>query len=221
MSMVSDSWDKFLDLKAVERAVKWSENLRSTEKIYPASENIFKALELCPLEKVKVVIMGQDPYPGKGRDGIPHAHGLAFSSQSSEIPKSLQNIYKELNLEFQRPCHRTADLTDWAEQGVLLLNSAFTVQAGKPNSHQGKYWDPVVKDVIENVSQLVYSVVFMLWGNNALQIYPYIKNKNRHLILESTHPSPMSAHRGFIGCGHFIQANRWLSDRDIDSIFWI
>lgn len=187
-----------------------------TKTIYPAKENLFKALELTPMDKVKVVIIGQDPYHGPNQ-----AQGLSFSVPANQkIPPSLQNIYKELEREYQQPIYRSGDLQDWAKQGVLLLNAALSVEAGKPNSHANIGWKTFTDDVLRVLNQEDRPIVFMLWGYNARQAAKFLNNPH-HLVLQSTHPSPLSAHKGFIGCNHFKQANSFLESNGLEPIHWI
>jgi uracil-DNA glycosylase len=183
--------------------------------IYPKGSDIFNALNLCPLDKVKVVILGQDPYHGPGQ-----AHGLCFSVQKGvPPPPSLQNIFKELesDLGIPRPSH--GFLEKWAQQGVLLLNTVMTVERGRAGSHHGKGWEIFTDKVIELVNELPHSVVFLLWGSPAQKKAQLIHEK-RHLILKSAHPSPLSAHRGFLGNKHFSKTNRHLAAEGLKEIDW-
>jgi len=183
--------------------------------IYPAKENIFSAFNLTPFEKVKVVIIGQDPYHGPNQ-----AHGLCFSVQPGiKTPPSLANIYKEVesDLNIKMPPH--GHLKAWAEQGVLMLNSILTVEAGKPMSHKNLGWEQFTDKVIDLINEKKENVVFMLWGSPA-----HAKAKNvdpkKHLILKSVHPSPLSSYRGFFGCKHFSQCNDYLISKGIEPINW-
>ena len=196
-----------------------SEFLR-TEKaagkvIYPPGPLIFNALNSTPLDQVKVVIIGQDPYHGPGQ-----AHGLCFSVLPGvDVPPSLQNIYKELasDVGFQRPDHGC--LLPWARQGVLLLNSVLTVEAGKPGSHQGKGWEGFTDHVVDVLNRDRENLVFLLWGSYA-QAKGKVIDPRRHRVLKAPHPSPLSAHRGFFGCGHFKAANEYLVRRGQVPIDW-
>ncbi|WP_447895843.1 uracil-DNA glycosylase [Vreelandella sp. GE22] len=183
--------------------------------IYPHSSNWFRAFELTPLEEVKVVILGQDPYHG------PHqAHGLCFSVKPEvQVPPSLLNIYKELESDvgFTRVNH--GFLEPWAKQGVLLLNTALTVEKGNAASHRGKGWENFTDAAIKTVSEHAGPCVFLLWGSHARQKKALI-DRTRHLILESPHPSPLSAHRGFLGNRHFSQANQFLAEQGRPVIEW-
>lgn len=185
------------------------------KQIFPNSEEWFRALELTPLEKVRVVILGQDPYHGPGQ-----AHGLCFSVQPGvRPPPSLVNIYKELqaDLSISRPHH--GFLEHWATQGVLLLNSVLTVEMTKAASHRGKGWEKFTDAVIRLVNAKTDPVVFMLWGNYAQKKADFVDSA-RHLILKAAHPSPLSAHNGFLGCRHFSQCNAFLESKGLPPIDW-
>lgn len=183
--------------------------------IYPARENIFRALEMTPLDKVKVVILGQDPYHGPNQ-----AQGFSFSVPADEkIPPSLKNIYKEIADEYHRPVNRTGDLSDWASQGVLLLNSILTVEQGKPMSHASLGWQEFTDDILKVLNEQNQPIVFMLWGAQARKAKRFLNNPN-HLILESVHPSPLSASRGFLGSGQFKKANEFLESKGVSGIDW-
>jgi uracil-DNA glycosylase len=185
------------------------------KQIFPNSEEWFRALELTPLEKVRVVILGQDPYHGPGQ-----AHGLCFSVQPGvRPPPSLVNIYKELqtDLGISRPHH--GFLEHWATQGVLLLNSVLTVEMTKAASHRGKGWEKFTDAVIRLVNAKADPVVFMLWGNYAQKKADFVDSA-RHLVLKAAHPSPLSAHNGFLGCRHFSQCNAFLESKGLTPIDW-
>jgi len=185
------------------------------KRIFPSGKELFNAFTHTPLDKVKVVILGQDPYHAEGQ-----AHGLCFSVKPGvAVPPSLQNIYKELHAELGVPIPTHGNLTAWAEQGVLLLNSVLSVQCAQAASHQGKGWETFTDRVIEVVNCEREGVVFMLWGSYA-QRKGAIIDSQRHCVLKAPHPSPLSAHRGFIGCGHFVAANRYLQHRGITPIDW-
>ena len=177
----------------------------SGKTIYPEAKNIFNAFNLCPLSNVKVVIIGQDPYHE------PHqAHGLCFSVENGvDLPPSLVNIYKEIESDLGHKSITNGDLTDWAKQGILLLNSTLTVQAHIAASHSGKGWEAFTDAVIRAVAQNRKHVVYMLWGSFAQKKAGFV-NKNENLVLESAHPSPLSAYRGFFGNHHFSKANEYL-----------
>lgn len=176
-----------------------------THTILPPAPDIFNALEACPLDRVKVVILGQDPYPTPG-----HAHGLCFSvNDGVEIPRSLANIYKEIATDTGNRSPATGNLTRWARQGVLLLNATLTVRAHAPMSHQKRGWERFTDAIISTVSARSPHAVFLLWGSHAGAKRPLI-DAARHHILTAPHPSPLSASRGFFGCRHFTQANALL-----------
>lgn len=183
--------------------------------IYPDMYDIFNALKLTPYSEVKAVILGQDPYHEPNQ-----AHGLAFSVQDGvEPPPSLKNIYKELNTDLGLPIPKTGDLTCWAKQGVLLLNTSLTVRRGQANSHRGKGWEIFTDRVIALLNEREKPLVFILWGANARKKVELITNP-RHLILTSAHPSPLSAYSGFFGCRHFSKCNKFLSESGISEIDW-
>lgn len=183
--------------------------------IFPPSREWFHALEATPLERVRVVILGQDPYHQPGQ-----AHGLCFSVLPGvRIPPSLQNIYKELQADLGCAPVQHGCLEHWAQQGVLLLNAVLTVEQGSANAHQGQGWERFTDKVISVVNAQSDAVVFMLWGSYAQKKGAHI-DRQRHLVLTAPHPSPLSAHRGFLGCRHFSQANAWLSARGCEPIDW-
>jgi uracil-DNA glycosylase len=181
---------------------------RKVYKIYPPEKDVFRALELCPVYKTKVVIIGQDPYHGEGQ-----AHGLAFSVNTNiTIPPSLRNIFKELKEDVGTHMHK-GDLTSWAKSGVLLLNTVLTVRESKANSHsQIMGWEAYTDDIIRQISTSQSNVVFMLWGNHAKSKARLI-DESKHLVLTAPHPSPLSAHRGFFGCKHFSKANEYIGEK--------
>jgi uracil-DNA glycosylase len=183
--------------------------------VYPPEQDIFAALAATPLEKLKVVILGQDPYHGPSQ-----AHGLSFSvPQGSVVPPSLRNIYKELadDVGAYIPIH--GNLMQWARQGVLLLNSVLTVGAGQAGSHQGKGWEEFTDKIIQVCNDEKRNLVFMLWGGYAQKKGQSI-NRQHHLVLQAPHPSPLSAYRGFFGCKHFSQANTYLQTWGYAPINW-
>ena len=183
--------------------------------IYPPARNIFRAFDKCPVDSLKVVVIGQDPY-----HDVNQAHGLCFSVQDGvPVPPSLVNIYKELNRDLGKPIPTSGDLTHWAEQGVLLLNATLTVEAHKAGSHQGKGWEEVTDAAIQALNNQRSNIVFMLWGSYAQRKGQFI-DRRRHLVLTAVHPSPLSAYRGFIGCGHFSQANTYLQQHGQAPINW-
>jgi uracil-DNA glycosylase len=184
--------------------------------IYPPSVEVFNAFTFTPLSEVRVVIIGQDPYHGPNQ-----AHGLCFSVQPEvKVPPSLVNIYKELKRDipgFDTPTH--GYLKSWAEQGVLLLNTVLTVEQGKPHSHAKIGWEPFTDRVIEHINESCDDVIFLLWGAHAQKKGKMI-DRNRHVVLSAAHPSPLSAHRGFLGCGHFSQVNHYLVSKGKSPIDW-
>lgn len=186
----------------------------SSHTIYPPMENIFSALNAIKFEDVKVVIIGQDPYHEPNQ-----AHGLAFSVQDGiSLPPSLENIYKEIKSDLGIDCQKTGNLSRWARQGVLLLNTSLTVRRGQANSHRGKGWEIFTEHIIELLSKREDPMVFMLWGSNAQAFIPKIGSQ--HLVLKAPHPSPLSAYRGFFGCQHFSKANKFLEEHGKTPIDW-
>jgi len=183
--------------------------------VYPPAPLVFNALKLCPPDQVKVVILGQDPYHGSGQ-----AMGLSFSVPDGvKIPPSLQNIYKELADDLNQTIPASGNLEHWAKQGVLLLNSTMTVEAGSASSHQGKGWEQFTDQIIKTVSNDCEHAVFLLWGKFA-EAKSDLIDESKHLILIAPHPSPLSAHRGFFGCRHFSLTNAFLENHAIESIAW-
>ncbi len=183
--------------------------------IYPDENQYFSALKATPFHKVKVVILGQDPYHGEGQ-----AHGLSFSVKPGvKVPPSLVNMYKELETDLGIPPAAHGYLEQWAEQGVLLLNSVLTVEAGKAGSHQNKGWEAFTDKIIALINEQHQGVVFMLWGAYAQKKGKEI-DRDKHCVLETVHPSPLSAYRGFFGCQHFSKANHYLSEQGKTPIQW-
>lgn len=185
------------------------------KQIYPPGELIFNALNTTPFEQVRVVILGQDPYHGPGQ-----AHGLCFSVRPGvDVPPSLVNIFKEIQADvgISPPGH--GYLQSWAEQGVLLLNAVLTVERFKAGSHQGKGWERFTDKVVSELNEKREHLVFLLWGSYAQKKGQFI-DRDRHLVLQAPHPSPLSAHRGFLGCRHFSQANAYLVKTGQDPIDW-
>lgn len=183
--------------------------------VYPPNRDIFTAFWKTPFDAVRVVILGQDPYHGPGQ-----AHGMCFSVRRGVVPPpSLQNIFREINDEIGIPRPNHGELTCWAEQGVLLLNAVLTVRARDANSHRGKGWEPFTDRVIAELDARHEGLVFILWGSAARRKAARV-DRRKHLILESPHPSPLSAHRGFFGCGHFVKTNAHLEARGEAPIDW-
>lgn len=184
-------------------------------RVFPPRERLFAALKATPLEHVSVVILGQDPYHGPGQ-----ANGLCFSvNPGVALPPSLQNIFKELRADLGVPMPNHGDLSHWAEQGVLLLNTVLSVTAGLPQSHQGKGWEPFTDRIIREVNSRCPHAVFLLWGKPAQSKLGMIDSK-RHTVLTAPHPSPLSAHRGFFGCKHFSRCNAALAEHGQRTIDW-
>ena len=217
---LEESWRQALSGEFAEpymndlRAFLLSEREKG-KRIYPRASNWFRALDLTPLDKVRVVILGQDPYHGPGQ-----AHGLCFSVQPGvKIPPSLVNIYKELASDLQIPPARHGFLESWAGQGVLLLNSVLTVEEGRAASHAGRGWERFTDAIIRLVAARTDPAVFMLWGAHAQRKAGFVEG-GRHLVLKSVHPSPLSAHGGFFGCRHFSRANSFLEAAGRGAVDW-
>ncbi len=189
--------------------------INAGKQIFPKPSEYFAALDLTPLDQVKVVILGQDPYHGDGQ-----AHGLCFSVKPDvRTPPSLKNIYKELESDLGIPRASHGHLASWARQGVLLLNSVLTVERGLAASHRGRGWERFTDAVIAQVNAFEHPVVFLLWGAYAQKKAQFV-NTDRHLVLKAAHPSPLSAHNGFLGCRHFSQTNAFLQKNGMEPIDW-
>jgi uracil-DNA glycosylase len=189
--------------------------LKAGKTIYPPPKKIFAALDTTPFDQVKVVIIGQDPYHGPNQ-----AHGLCFSVMPGvAFPPSLENILKEVQSEFAFPRPDHGCLISWARQGVLLLNSVLTVEQGRPESHKGKGWEGLTDSIVDHLNRERENLVFLLWGSYA-QAKGKLVDARRHLVLKAPHPSPLSAHRGFFGCGHFSRTNKWLAAHGLTPIDW-
>lgn len=218
---IEDSWKQALQTEFTkpyfQQLVEHIKLEKQTEQIiYPKGSNIFRAFNLTPLHNVKVVILGQDPYHNPNQ-----AMGLSFSvPQGVGIPPSLMNIYKELNTDVGMPFPNHGDLTSWAMQGVLLLNAVLTVRANEPASHSKIGWINFTNKVIQIISEQTTNVVFLLWGKFAQEKISLI-DSSKHLILKAAHPSPLSAHNGFLGCQHFSKANTYLVQHKKFPINWI
>lgn len=183
--------------------------------VYPAGANIFRAFDKCPFDKLKVVIIGQDPYHGPGQ-----ANGLCFSvARGVQFPPSLQNIFKEVQSDIGTPIPESGELDRWAEQGVLLLNAVLTVRAHQAASHAGRGWEKFTDAVVRAIAERKSEVVYMLWGSYA-QKKGAIANPANNLILKAVHPSPLSAYRGFFGCKHFSEANKYLESVGKTPVVW-
>ena len=215
-----DSWKSHLSdelKKPYFKAINYflEQETKSGKIIYPAPENIFRAFKLTSFDSVKVVILGQDPYHGEGQ-----AEGLSFSvPKSQKLPPSLRNIYKEIETDLGIKSPEHGNLITWAQQGVLLLNSTLTVEHKKPNSHSEIGWGIFTDKVIETLSEKRENLVFMLWGKFS-QHKSSLIDSAKHLILEAPHPSPFSAHKGFLGCRHFSQTNAYLIQHKQETINW-
>lgn len=195
---------KKLDLKLAK--------LREENIVYPKEEDVFNAFKYTKIEDVKVVILGQDPYHGKNQ-----AHGLSFSSLDTKTPKSLINIKKELYSDLGIEISPNNNMTNWAKQGVLLLNTVLTVNEGKPNSHQNIGWETFTLNIFKEITKLDKPIVFILWGNHAISYKKYITN-NKHLVIESSHPSPFSARISFFGSKPFSKTNEYLIKNNLSPI---
>lgn len=219
--MVDIYWDSFIKAEQDKQYFQELEMFLAKErscgkKIFPSQERVFEAFSLTPFADVKVVILGQDPY-----HGVNQAHGLSFSVQDGvKIPPSLRNIYKELSSDvhsFKAPLH--GNLTTWAKQGVLLLNTVLTVEEGLAHSHAKKGWESFTDKVIRTINDELTHVVFILWGAHAQKKREMI-DESKHHILASAHPSPLSARRGFFGCQHFSKTNLFLEEKRKKTIDW-
>lgn len=183
--------------------------------VFPPASRIFAAFDACPVDKVKVVIIGQDPYHGPGQ-----ANGLCFSvNPGIPFPPSLRNILSEVSSDTGARTPADGDLSRWAEQGVLLLNTTLTVAQGAPKSHSGRGWERLTSTAVQRLSEARSGLVFLLWGSDAIRMGAGI-DRSRHLVLTAPHPSPLSAYRGFFGCRHFSQANDYLTSRGLAPINW-
>lgn len=217
---IESSWKEELkeefDKPYFEKIVHFLKEQKKAGKIiYPPGKQIFNAFNTTPFKNVKVVIIGQDPYHNPGQ-----AHGLCFSvADGVAPPPSLNNIFKEINADLDIPIPRTGNLEKWAEQGVLLLNASLTVEENKPMSHSELGWNVFTDEAIRHISAHKEHVVFMLWGRFA-QNKAVLIDQTKHLVLKAAHPSPLSAHNGFMGCRHFSKANNWLREQGEKPIDW-
>lgn len=209
--LLKDEFEKDYFLKLID----FVKQEYKTQKIYPPAKEIFSAFNLCPVYNVKVVIIGQDPYHGEGQ-----AHGLCFSVKDGvKVPPSLRNIYKELLADLGKEIPQTGNILHWAKQGILMLNATLTVRAKNAGSHQGKGWEVFTDAVIKKISKEKKDIVFLLWGAYA-QKKGQIIDTNKHYILKSAHPSPFSAHKGFMGNKHFSKTNNFLKSKGLKEINW-
>lgn len=218
---IEESWKRVLDSEfqkpEFEKLAGFirSEYSGGSYRIYPPAGDIFRAFDLTPFSDVKVVIIGQDPYHGPGQ-----ANGLCFSVNSGvPLPPSLQNIFREIEVESGKPAPADGDLSRWARQGVLLLNSSLTVREHAPKSHSGIGWESLTDAAVRALAERRDGIVFMLWGSDAIRKGAFI-DRGKHLVLTSPHPSPLSAYRGFFGNGHFTEANRYLVSKNKKPIEW-
>ena len=220
---IEQSWKEVLESEFskayFEQLTKFVKEEYKKGVVYPAPKNIFRAFDLCPFDKVKVVILGQDPYHGPKQ-----ANGLCFAvGEGVDLPPSLQNIYKEVESDIGneqgRTLLKTGDLERWAKQGALLLNATLTVRTGVANSHQGRGWEQFTDAAIKALSERREHLVFILWGNYARQKGAHI-DRSKHLVIESPHPSPLSAHRGFFGSKPFSKTNAYLQKTAQTPIDW-
>ena len=216
---IESSWQRVLqaefDKPYFELLTQYVREQYKTRRCFPPAGLIFNAFDSCPFDKVRVVIIGQDPYHEEGQ-----AMGLCFSvPEGIQIPPSLVNIYKEINRDLAVPIPSNGNLQRWAEQGVLLLNATLTVEAHRAGSHQGKGWEELTDAVIAALNKEREHIVFMLWGAYAQRKGQFI-DRRKHLVLQTSHPSPLSVYRGFDGCGHFSAANKYLSQHSQEPIKW-
>ena len=216
---ISESWKNLLQEEFnkpyFEELTRFVKSEYSAGQVFPAGRNIFRAFDKCPFDRLKVVIIGQDPYHGVGQ-----ANGLCFSVDDGvQYPPSLQNIFKEIHDDIGSPIPSSGNLDRWAEQGVLLLNAVLTVRAHQAASHAGRGWEQFTDAVVRTIAERKEGVVYMLWGNYA-QRKGQIADPERNLILKSVHPSPLSVYRGFFGCKHFSKANDYLIKSGKEPIVW-
>jgi uracil-DNA glycosylase len=216
---VGNDWDKFIEREQnalyFQKMNVFLEKEYETKTIYPPIEDIFNAFRFTPLSQIKVVILGQDPYHEPNQ-----AHGLAFSTpEGNPIPRSLSNIFKEINQEYAYEIPENGNLEKWAKQGVFLLNTVLTVEESNANSHRDCGWQKFTDNVIKEINKQDQPIVFMLWGKQAEKKKELLNNLH-HLVLVTSHPSPFSARRGFFGCNHFKQANTFLKENNVEEIDW-
>lgn len=216
---IEESWRQVLqpefDKPYFELLTNFVRHAYQTRQCFPPAGLIFNAFNSCPFDQVRVVIIGQDPYHGVGQ-----AHGLCFSvNDGVPVPPSLVNIYKEIHRDLGKPVPASGNLQRWANQGVLLLNAILTVEAHQPGSHQNKGWEELTDAAIRALNDRREHIVFMLWGSYAQRKGQFI-DRRKHLVLETSHPSPFSVYRGFDGCGHFSKANDYLVKNGLPPIDW-
>ena len=218
-SFLDPSWCNILDPIFSQPYFKTLCNFVHSEyekyEVYPPKTQVFRAFQLCPFDKLKVVIIGQDPYPNVGQ-----ANGLCFSvNHGVAIPKSLINIFKEIKNDIGDINSKDGDLSRWAQQGVFLLNSTLTVRAKSPGSHFNHGWEIFTDTVIGNINKNKKNVVYLLWGNKAIHKASFVDKQN-NLVLTAAHPSPLSAYNGFLGCKHFSKTNAYLQQHGMSAIDW-
>lgn len=216
---IEESWRRVLqpefDKPYFELLTDFVRRQYQTRQCFPPAGLIFNAFNSCPFDTVRVVIIGQDPYHEVGQ-----AHGLCFSvNEGVAIPPSLDNIYKEIQRDLGKPAPDSGNLQRWADQGVLLLNATLTVEAHRAGSHQNKGWEELTDAAIRALNEQRQNIVFMLWGSYAQRKGQFI-DRRKHLVLETSHPSPLSVYRGFSGCGHFSKANAYLAEHGLPAIDW-
>lgn len=217
--MITNKWDIVLkDVFSDPKYLKLQEFLNEEYEhntVYPLRENIYSALKLTDYDDVKVVVIGQDPYHEPNQ-----AHGLAFSVLDGiKLPPSLKNIYKEIEVDLGLNMSSSGNLTNWAKQGVLLLNNVLTVRAHEANSHKKKGWEFVTDSIVKKLNEREESIIFVFWGNNAKSKEVLVTNPN-HIVLKAPHPSPLSAYHGFFGCKHFSKINDILKEKGLEEINW-
>ena len=217
--VIGNSWDALLSEEFqkpyFEALIERISLERKNNEVFPPEDDVFNALKYTPYENVKAVIIGQDPYHEPGQ-----AHGLCFSVKKGvKIPPSLVNIYKEIHRDLGTPIPASGDLRRWAEQGVLLLNATLTVEAHRAGSHQGKGWEELTDAAIAALNREREHIVYMLWGSYAQRKGQFI-DRRRNLVLQTSHPSPLSVYRGFEGCGHFSAANNYLIQHGLPPVEW-
>lgn len=218
-NLFGNRWDELLQKEISKsyfvKLLKWVKRDRNAYTVYPSQDNMFRAFQTTSFEDVKVIILGQDPYHGKGQ-----AHGLSFSvPEGVAIPRSLKNIFNEIKSDLGFEIPESGNLESWAKQGVLLLNTILSVRENNPRSHHNMGWETFTDEVIQTLSDKRDHLIFILWGNDAKNKISLI-NPQKHLILSAAHPSPFSAARGFFGCKHFSQANVWLKEHGLSEIDW-
>lgn len=216
--VLTKDWSEVLSTRFTQEYKKelfsWLDNEYANKTIFPTKENVFAALNMANIKDIKVVIIGQDPYHTPGQ-----AHGLAFSCANGTPQPSLTNIFKEINSDLGIEMSKSTDLTPWAKQGVMLLNTSLTVVAHSPASHSNKLWHTFTTEVVKILNEQNQPIVFMLWGNHAKSFLPLLNNPY-HLVMQSAHPSPFSAYNGFFGCKHFSKCNNYLMQYGLKPIDW-